>query len=397
MEFLFLNYTVTWEGTILLVSLGMLAVFFSWDVYHWIRRKFISLNPRKAYTIENNTLPPRELPPSLEEAPSEEIVDTDATLEDTNTEGDDMLLGETPAENTEEEKEKDSTHSLEALPWETDPPWILPAEDTISSETDRDIIMSDTIGDIAVPTGPDIATWSEMIALWELASSDVNTVREIADIAPQIARSETDTPVPEKREELVEIVNNVKTLVARWHIDEARILLITWLAIQKNHRELNLIMASLYEREHAFEKAEFILKDIALVYPDDIEILSHLATVIAMQRKYEVAYELYKKILSLGGENEESLYTLTHLASELKNPEDTYTYAKAYLKQYPKNPEILWLYSQAQIAQGERKWAVETLIKLKNLTPYNQEIVDLIGKLVTEEELAGNFGEEKNA
>ena len=37
---------------------------------------------------------------------------------------------------------------------------------------------------------------------------------------------------------------------------------------------------------------------------------------------------------------------------------------------------------------------VECLIKLKNLTPYSQEIVDLIGKLVTEEEMAGNFGGE---
>ena len=115
-----------------------------------------------------------------------------------------------------------------------------------------------------------------------------------------------------------------------------------------------------------------------------------------MQRRYEVSYELYKKVLDLGGEKEDLLYTLTHLASELSLPEDVYTYGKSYLKQYPRNPEILWLYAQALISRGERREAVETLIKLKNLTPYNQEIVDLIGKLVTEEELAGNFGGEKN-
>ena len=154
-------------------------------------------------------------------------------------------------------------------------------------------------------------------------------------------------------------------------------------------------MASLYERDHAFEKAEYILKDIATIHTDDIEVLTHLATDLAMQRKYEVSYELYKKILSLDGEREETLYTLAHLASEMGLPDDVTTYARAYLKQYPHNPEILWLYSQSQISHGERREAVETLIKLKNLTPYNQEIADLIQKLMTEEELAGNFGGKK--
>ncbi len=200
---------------------------------------------------------------------------------------------------------------------------------------------------------------------------------------------------PEKREKLVEIINNVKTLIARGQIDDARAVIVSGLSIEKDNRELNLLMASLYERDHAFAKAEFILKDIATENPDDIEVLTHLATDLAMQRKYDVSYELYKKVLSLGGETEETLYTLTHLASEMSLPDDVVLYARSYLKQYPHNPEILWIYAQWLISLGQRKEAVETLIKLKNLTPYNQEIADLIQKLVTEEELAGNFGGEK--
>lgn len=193
----------------------------------------------------------------------------------------------------------------------------------------------------------------------------------------------------------MEILNNIRTLIARGQIDDARALIVSGLSIDKDNRELNLLMASLYERDHAFAKAEFILKDIALENPDDIEVLTHLATDLAMQRKYEVSYEIYKKILSLGGESEETLYTLIHLASEMSLYEDIILYARSYLKQYPHNPEILWLYSQGLITGGHRREAVETLIKLKNLTPYNQEIADLIQKLVTEEELAGNFGGEK--
>lgn len=208
--------------------------------------------------------------------------------------------------------------------------------------------------------------------------------------------SQTQTTIsPEKREKLSEIVNTVKTLIARWHFIEARGMIINWLSFHKDNRDLNILLAELYERDRDYPKAEYIFKDMARLYPEDTEVLGHLASNLAIQRKYDVSYELYKKVLSITWGTEDLLYTLTHLASELNIPEDAYTYARAYLHQYPKSPEILWLMAQSQIAMNERKFAIETLIKLKNLTPYNQEIVDLIQKLVMEQELAGNFGEEK--
>ena len=196
---------------------------------------------------------------------------------------------------------------------------------------------------------------------------------------------------PEKREKLTEIVNTVKTLLARGHIIEARGMIVNGLAIQKEHRELNILLAWIYEKERDYIKSEYIYKDLARIYIDDTEILIHLGDSLAMQRKYDVSYEIYKKVLSLGWETEEILYTLSHLSAELSLPEETYEYSKSYIRQYPKNPEILWLFAQSQIALEKRREAIETLIKLKNLTPYNQEILDLIQKLVTEEELAGNF------
>ncbi len=210
--------------------------------------------------------------------------------------------------------------------------------------------------------------------------------------APVVNDVSNEKIAPEKRDKLVDIMSMVRTLIARGHLVEARTFIIEGLSLHKKHRDLNILLASLYEREYAFEKAEFIYKDIAETYPNDTEILTRLADVLAMQRKYRVSYEIYKKILGLNGDNEETLYALTHLAAELKEDQELYDFAKGYIKQFPKNPEILWLYSQAQITLGKRREAIETLIKLKNLTPYNQEIVDLIQKLVTEEELAGNFG-----
>lgn len=83
---------------------------------------------------------------------------------------------------------------------------------------------------------------------------------------------------------------------------------------------------------------------------------------------------------------------MTHLASELGNHDEKYTLAKQYLKQWPNNPEILALMAQSEIALNLRQDAIKTLVKLKNLTPYNGEIMETIQKLMMEEEMAGNFG-----
>lgn len=203
---------------------------------------------------------------------------------------------------------------------------------------------------------------------------------------------------PEKSnhsEKLFALVNNIKTLMARGQTLEARGLIIQGLALEKDHRELNMMLASLYEQDRHFEKAEYIYKDLALQYPNDIELFEKLGNVLIIERRYEIALEMYKKILSISGESEGTLYILTHLSHELWQHDLCYEYSKKYQKQWPNNPEILTILAQTEIALGKRRDAIQTLIKLKNLTPYNQEITDMIQKLVLEEELAGNFGEEK--
>lgn len=59
--------------------------------------------------------------------------------------------------------------------------------------------------------------------------------------------------------------------------------------------------------------------------------------------------------------------------------------------------DMLALLSESQIVLGKRKEAIETLTKLKNLSPYEAaEISEYIEKLRTEEEMARNFSAEEN-
>ena len=218
-------------------------------------------------------------------------------------------------------------------------------------------------------------------------SHTIPITASIPEAIPEVKKS-TESQYTER---LYTITNEVKTLIARGHPQDARALIIQGLALDKNHRELNLILGSIYESERQAQKAEYIYKDLALVYPDDGEILERLANILIIEKRYDLALEIYKKIVSLSGETEWSLYIMTHLAYELGHDEELYAYARRYQKNWPNNPDILTLLAHSEISLGERQAAIQTLIKLKNLTPYNNEIMETIAKLTMEEELAGNF------
>jgi tetratricopeptide (TPR) repeat protein len=196
----------------------------------------------------------------------------------------------------------------------------------------------------------------------------------------------------EKQEKITELLTHIRTRLARHDDAEARSLIIEWLSLDKNHRELNILLASLYEKEKRYTKSEIVYRDIAKLYPEDTEILGKLASNLITLGKYDIAYEIQKKLVSLDSK-ESNLFTMIGLSWELRNASETLEYAKLYLKQFPKNPDVLWIKAQALIDLGERKEAVEDLIKLKHLSPYNTELSELIQKLLMEEEMGKNFNQ----
>lgn len=208
---------------------------------------------------------------------------------------------------------------------------------------------------------------------------------EVADI-PQIEK--TDTSQVEK---LTNLVSSVRTLIARGMAHEAQTLIVEWLSIEKDNRDLNLLLGQIYEQEGQYEKAEYIYKDMAELHSNDIEILEKLANVLIIEKKNIVANEIYKKIHTLTGNTETTLYMLTHISNTLHDDAATLHFAKQYVLQWPKNPEIIALLANVQVSLGMRKDAIETYKNLKNLTPYSSEITETLQKLLLEEELANNF------
>ena len=196
---------------------------------------------------------------------------------------------------------------------------------------------------------------------------------------------------PERRSELTELAKLIRTKIARGELTEARSKIIEGLAIDKWHKELNCLLASLYERDNEYRKAEFIYKDLILVHNTDPEIYMKLGFSLSIQGKYEIAYEIYKKLLELSDSHIEAAEMLANIAYELGRHEQAIEYSKMFLKAYPRNADMLTVLSVSLIELGKKEEALDALGKLKNLDPYNPRVREMKEKLELEIELGQKF------
>jgi tetratricopeptide (TPR) repeat protein len=196
---------------------------------------------------------------------------------------------------------------------------------------------------------------------------------------------------PERRAEISELGKLVRTKIARGDLSEARSKIIEGLAIDKWNKELNSLLASLYERDNEYRKAELIYKDLILVHDTDPEIYMKLGFSLSIQGKFEIAYEIYKKLLDLSDSHIEAAEMLANIAHELGRHDKAIEYSKLFLKSYPRNVDMLTVLSASLIANGQKEEALDTLAKLKNLDPYNPRVREMKEKLELELELSRKF------
>lgn len=103
------------------------------------------------------------------------------------------------------------------------------------------------------------------------------------------------------------------------------------------------MLASLYEKDKDYKKAELIYKDLIVINDHDAEIYLKLGFILSVQSKYEVAFEIYKKLHSLDKSNQEAIEMLANLAHHLGNYEDSKLYAKIIIRNNPRNIDILYM------------------------------------------------------
>lgn len=215
----------------------------------------------------------------------------------------------------------------------------------------------------------------------------------VPTVEPEFEADQVEPSVlsPERRAEISELAKLIRTKIARGELTEARSKIIEGLAIDKWHKELNCLLASLYERDNEYRKAEFIYKDLILVHDTDPEIYMKLGFSLSIQGKYEIAYEIYKKLLELSDSHIEAAEMLANIAHELGRHEQAIEYSKMFLKSYPRNADMLTVLSVSLIERGQKEEALDALGKLKNLDPYNPRVREMKEKLELEIELSQKF------
>lgn len=253
-----------------------------------------------------------------------------------------------------------------------------------------------------------VETKAAPIAQKEEAAASKSAEKDVApqEEAPEGAdESETEDesesfssgPSTEDRQQAGEIAKLAKTKIARGEFTEAKGKIIEGLAFDKFDKELNCLLASLYERDKDFKKAELVYKDLIVVHDTDPEIYMKLGFALSMQAKYEIAFEIYRKLHAITDGADEAIEMLANLAYQLERYEEARNSAKEYLRNHPRNVEMLNLLAFSQANLGERREALETLDKLRVIDPYNAKIREFAEKLALELELEGNFGNNEPA
>jgi len=221
-------------------------------------------------------------------------------------------------------------------------------------------------------------------------SQDKNT-EELQD-----NKSEQEDLTKDQKDILIEIARIAQTKINRWEYSDAKAKIIEWLSIDKFNKQLNILLASIYEKDKDYKKAELIYKDLIVLNEHDPDIYLKLWFLLSIQNKFEVAFEIYKKLHYLDKANMEAIEMLANIGHHLWYYEDSRLFAKIFLKKNPRNVDMLYLQSLNLINLEDRIEAVEMLKKVRQLEPYNVKVNELMDKLLLEIELAKNFNNQKS-
>lgn len=219
----------------------------------------------------------------------------------------------------------------------------------------------------------------ERLQVREQKKQEIEIATEIAKAQEEDKKQEVKNYVtPEVSEQIREIVKRAHTNIARWYYETARSLIIEWLALKKQDKDLNLLLADVYEREKKYQNAAYIYQDMLELFPSDEFMLQRLGNIHSLLWENREALEVYEKAFECNKSNTEVIDILAHLALELKEYKKSLKYANMYLKEKPRNPEKLGLRGYCLEKLGKSIEAIKSYEQVLQLQPYNSEIQDRI-------------------
>lgn len=319
MDILFLSGFIPYELMFLLLNLTIILAIYLYDGYRFVKRVYFIMRPKRIDPYAHMEIHETE---KIEPRPAP-VIDTPVVAE---------VMRDTPqiVEPIKSEVVESIPETKESLPLESN------------------VVTPETIETPIVYQESTIETVSqEETPLQETVS--VETPVQYAET--YVETSEVSAPVQNEKQQLAELVRAIRTKIALGSLMDAHAMIVEGLSIDKNHLDLNLLLASLFEQDGSYKKAEYIYRDLVELYPNNKDVYNKLGIAVSMQGKYEVAMEVYKQLLEFDTDPQNTILMLAHIAHEMRQYDESYHYAKLYLKQQPHNTEMLWILSHACIEQ----------------------------------------------
>ncbi len=183
------------------------------------------------------------------------------------------------------------------------------------------------------------------------------------------------------KDKLEKIVKQVESNIAKWYEDLAKSRIVEWLSIDKYNRELNLILAWIYEKEKNYINAEYIYKDLLEHLKTDFEIMKKLWYVYALQEKLKDSLKIYENIHRKKMADDEVINILSELTYSMWFYKRCLKYTTLFLKSKPRDVEKLFIKAEC-LTHGWKKWqAIDTYKKIIELQPYNKKVQEKIKEL----------------
>lgn len=176
-------------------------------------------------------------------------------------------------------------------------------------------------------------------------------------------------------QETIDIETALKKVHAKNAVKEfeaARAAIIEWLTVDKNHPELNILLAQYYERLEDYPKWEIILRDMIIHHqPEEPEMYIYLGDNLMNQAKPKLAYEIYKQAHLRDESNSDVLFALAELAYETLDYESSKKYGEILVQLHPKKAKALEILAEAYMQLEQYRKAYDTFLKIRKIDPYN--------------------------
>ncbi|MCH8518691.1 hypothetical protein LAT59_02935 [Candidatus Gracilibacteria bacterium] len=190
----------------------------------------------------------------------------------------------------------------------------------------------------------------------------------------------------ENNEQLREIIKRAQMNISRGYLETARTIVIEGLAMKKQDKELNILLAEIYEREKKYQHAAYIYKDLMDEFVDDIVIMQKLGNSLYLLGDNTGAFEIYSQVHKKNRSNIEVLDILSHLSIDTKDYKAGVKYANLYLKEKPRNAEKLGIKAYCLEKMGRTRESIEAYKRILDVQPYNTEVTERINILEAKSE-----------